>query len=349
MTSKALRDVTSAIPASCYENPAWRGLAYLARDVGLYAAGVALLLSTDRAGLLVVGWALTALATSALFVVGHDAAHGALFRSRRLCSVVARLAFLPSLHAVAAWQAGHNRVHHGHTGRRGIDFVWHPTTPAEWAAMPRRARIRHRIEWSVAGAGLYYLRAVWWARMMRFVPAARFRRTFRRDRALVVGVLAAASAALLATGFARTGTIAGGVWTWTKVFLVPWLAFNWIIGATVYVQHIHPAIAWHGGPRDSALREQLDGTATWRLPTWLNFFWHNVYVHAPHHLDPRIPFYHLPRAAVALESVVGTAVRPARLPLAGYVEVTRRCKLFDFDRGVWLGYADGGAIGVGPR
>ena len=337
-TPKALRDVTAAIPAACYDNPTWRGLAYVARDLALYATGVACLLATDHPALLVPAWALTALATSALFVLGHDAAHGALFRSRRLCDAVARLAFLPSLHALAAWRAGHNRVHHGHTGRRGIDFVWHPTTPAEWAAMSPAARLRHRIEWSAGGSGLYYLRAVWWDRMMRFVPAPRFRRAFRHDRALVVAFLAVASAALVAVGVARTGTIAGGLWTWTKVLVVPWLGFNWIIAATVYVQHIHPAIPWHGGPRDSALREQLDGTATWRLPPWLNFFWHNVYVHAPHHVDPRIPFYHLPRAAAALEPIVGTTVRPERLPFAGYLAVTRRCKLFDFERAEWVGY-----------
>jgi len=164
VTAKAVRDATAIVPGACYANPAWKGLGYLARDAALYATAVALLLSTDRPAPLAIGWALGGLATSALFVLAHDAAHGALFRSRRLCDAVARLALLPSLHALAAWQAGHNRVHHGHTGRRGVDFVWHPLTRDQWERLPGAGRLRHRVEWSAAGAGLYYLRAVWWAR-----------------------------------------------------------------------------------------------------------------------------------------------------------------------------------------
>ena len=67
-----------------------------------------------------------ALVVSGLFVVGHDAAHGALFKSKRMNSTVAHLAFLPSLHVYEGWILGHNRVHHPYTVRQGYDFVWHP-------------------------------------------------------------------------------------------------------------------------------------------------------------------------------------------------------------------------------
>lgn len=338
VTSRAVRAATAVIPAACYDNPTWKGLAYVARDAALYATALALLLAGDHPAVVVAGWTLGGLAISALFVVAHDAAHGALFRSARLSTALARLAFLPSLHALAAWQAGHNRVHHGHTGRRDVDFVWHPTTPEEYARLPRPARLRHRIEWSAAGAGLYYLRAVWWTRMMRLAPPARFRAAFGRDRALVITVALAAVVALGALGVARYGTWTGAAWTVVKVAVVPWLVFTWIIGTTVYVQHIHPDVAWHASERWSPLDAQVDGTATWRIPAWLNLFWHNVYVHAPHHLDPRIPFYHLPRAAAALEATLGDAVRPVRLRLRDYVDTTRRCKLYDFERGTWRGY-----------
>ena len=123
VTPRSLRGALAALPATSYDNPAWKGLAYLARDAALYAVAITLLLASDHLAVLVAAWTLGGLAISALFVLAHDAAHGALFRSRRVGNTVARLAFLPSLHALAAWQAGHNRVHHGHTGRRGVDFV----------------------------------------------------------------------------------------------------------------------------------------------------------------------------------------------------------------------------------
>ena len=344
VTPRAIRVATAVVPATCYENPTWKGLAYLARDLGLYAVALAALIASDEPIILAAAWILAGLAISALFVIGHDAAHGALFRSRRLGDAVARIAFLPSLHALAAWQAGHNRVHHGHTGRRGVDFVWHPTTAAEYRQLPAPARLRHRLEWSAAGAGLYYLRAVWWARMMRFVPASRFRAAFRRDRLLVVGAALAAVVALLVVGHARHGTWSAGAWMVTKVAVVPWLVFAWIIGATVYVHHIHPDVAWHTAGDWSPLQAQVDGTATWSVPGWLNVFWHNVYVHAPHHVDPRIPFYSLPRASAALEGSLGASVRPVPLRFRDYVATTRRCKLYDFERGCWTGYGDASSV-----
>src|SRR5262245_454337 len=184
VVSKALREATATIPADCYENTTWKGLAYLAGDLALYATACAVLLLGDHPVVLIAGWILGGLAISALFIVAHDAAHGALFRNRRLSDTIARLAFLPSAHALAPWREGHNRVHHGHTGRRGIDFVWHPLTAEEFAHLPTAVRLRHRVEWSFVGAGLYYLRAVWWARMMRFAPGSRLRDEFRRDRTL---------------------------------------------------------------------------------------------------------------------------------------------------------------------
>ena len=110
------------------------------------------------------------LGVAGLFVLGHDASHGALFDSPTVNKQVARWCMLPSLHNEAAWDLGHNRIHHGYTTRIGFDFVWHPATAEEYAAMSRLHRLRHRVEWSCIGAGAYYLRAVWWDKMMTLPP-----------------------------------------------------------------------------------------------------------------------------------------------------------------------------------
>ena len=44
---------------------------------------------------------------------------------------------LPSWHVYEGWILGHNRMHHGYTVRQGFDFVWHPYTVEQWAAMSR--------------------------------------------------------------------------------------------------------------------------------------------------------------------------------------------------------------------
>src|SRR5690606_38684867 len=84
---------------------------------------------------------------------------------------------------------------------------------------------------------------------------------------------------------------------------------------------------------------QVETTSNLEMPRWANFFWHNIFVHVPHHVDPRIPFYRLPAAAAALsrggEGIAGS--EPYRF--ASYRDVTRRCKLYDFEREVWTDYS----------
>lgn len=335
MSTPPLRSSVAALPPECYDNPTWKGLAYFARDLAIYAVALGGLLATNDPLLLPPLWLLGGLAIGSLFVLGHDAAHGALFRDARLCRLVGRIALLPSLHAYAVWVLGHNRVHHGHTGCRGIDFVWHPLTPAQYATLPPLAKLIHRCEWSPWGAGLYYLRVLWWERMMRFVPPARLRQDFRRDRLLVWSFVGATSGALLLAG----GSVGAGLWLWAKVLLVPWLMFNWLIGFTVYVHHIAPQITWHSRAAWRRARSQVDGTTSHRIPPVLNFFWHNIFLHVPHHVDPRIPFYRLPRAAEVLAHTLGEGATVTPLRMSGYLRATRRCKLYDFERGTWVDYA----------
>ena len=336
------------LPPSCYDNPVWKGLLYFTRDVAIYAALLAALVLTDHPLALLVLWPLTGFAISGLFVLGHDAAHGALFTSRRLCGIVGRLAMLPSLHGFDVWILGHNRIHHVHTGCEGRDFVWHPVTKAQYDALTALQRLVHRIEWSVGGAGLYYLRAVWWERMIRLTPPDRYRAGFDRDRVLVYAFAAAFSAALIAGGWAHYGRLAGGAWMWTKVFALPWLCWNHTIGVTVYVHHIGPHCVWRSRDAWQRVAAQTETTTNLIVPRWYNVFAHNIYWHVPHHVDPRIPFYNLPQAAAALGATLGTTPYAVRLRLRDYVRTTRTCKLYDFARETWCGY-DGVAVSTARR
>jgi omega-6 fatty acid desaturase (delta-12 desaturase) len=333
-----LRAAVAVLPASCYENPTWKGLLYFARDTAVYTAAVALLACIDNPLALALLWPLTGLCISTLFVLGHDAAHGALFRSARLNGIVATAGLLPSLHGYSVWVLGHNRIHHVHTGSEGVDFVWHPLSPAAYAALPWFEKMRHRIEWSAYGAGLYYVRAVWWQRMVRAAAPPRFESAFRRDRLLVAAYAAVFSLLCMWLGHARSGTLAGGVWMWLKVGVLPWVCWNYFIGATVYVHHIALDARWFRREQWSRFKGQVLATTNFVARPWYNFFAHNIYLHVPHHVDTRIPFYGLPAAAEALTRHFGDCIHTRPLRLRDYVETTRRCKLYDFERGVWCGY-----------
>ena len=134
--------------------------------------------------------------------MAHDSAHGALFSTKRLNSIIGHIAMLPSWHVYEAWILGHNRIHHAYTVRQGYDFVWQPYTAEEYAAMSPLGRLRHRFEWSWAGAGSYYVREVWLTKMMVFDPPSRWKKAISRDRAIVYAYLATFATILGVLGWA---------------------------------------------------------------------------------------------------------------------------------------------------
>jgi omega-6 fatty acid desaturase (delta-12 desaturase) len=335
---RSLGPVIEAFPEECYDNPTGRGLAYFARDAAIYGLTVAALLSTDQLWLVLPLWVLAGLGISALFIVAHDAAHGSLFKSDRLNYVIGQLGMLPSLHIFEMWCFGHNRIHHGHTTRGEMNYVWHPITLAQYRALSPLHKLVHRFKWSCLGGGFYYLWDIWWKKMVRFTPPERMAPQVRRDR-WVVGIFAALfTLALLGTGFAQYGTLGGALWTWFKVFAMPFLLWNYSIGITVYVHHIAQDIPWHTRREWNKFKGQMLGTTILHVPRWLNVFYHNIFLHVPHHVDMRIPFYRLPAAVEALRKHYGHVVRERVLHPLDYWQTTRTCKLFDFERGVWCDY-----------
>ena len=334
----SLIDVVRGIPDSCYERSTARGLFFVARDVAIYAALVYGLINVHAWWLVVPMWLLAGLTISGLFVLGHDASHNALFDSRRLNSIVAKVMMLPSAHVESAWDFGHNRVHHGHTVKQGMDFVWHPTTHEEWKSMSAYRRIQHRIEWSSFGAGFYYGRNVWWNKMMRFRAEGKLGTTIACERRVLTAILVLAAGALGYAGWHVFGDVGGIVWMVVKVAVVPWLLFTWMIGFVVYVQHINPGIRWYPRREWSKFKGQMEGTTNLRVSRALNFFVHNIFTHVPHHVDMRIPFYKLPEAMRAIERAFPRVSITKKFRMREYFSATKQCKVYDFATGTWSRY-----------
>ncbi len=339
----SLLPVIRVIPPEAYENPTWKGLAYFGRDVAMYAAIVAGLILVDNVLVTALLWVAAAVVVSGLFIVGHDAAHESLFSTKRLNSLIGHLAMLPSWHVYEGWVLGHNRLHHGYTVRQGFDFVWHPYTVEQWGQMSAFEKLRHRFEWSWAGAGAYYLREVWWHKMMVGAPPGRWVKAIRRDRFIILGWIVATSLVLGAVGAVRYGTVIGALWMILKVSVVPFLCFNFVIGSFVHVHHIQPSIRWWKKREWTKFRGQMEGTTVLRAPKGLNFFIHWIMVHVPHHVDMRIPMYHLELATDAIKEAFPGVIHEDKLRFRDFVANTRVCKLYDFDEGHWLTYAEADA------
>ena len=334
----SLLPVIRVIPKSAYENPTWKGLAFFARDLLFYGLVLWALTSTDNPLLLIPLWIVSALVVSGLFIIGHDAAHEALFKSRRLNSIVGHVAMLPSWHVYEAWVLGHNRVHHGHTVREGMDFVWHPVTPEQYAAMSGPKRLRHRIEWSWYGAGVYYLREIWLNKMITFNPPAKWAKAIRRDIIFMFAGVGLGMALFGWLGWATYGTVAGVAWMITKTVVIPFLGFNFVIGSVVHVHHVQPDIRWWPRREWTKFRGQMDGTTILRAPWVLDLFFHKIFVHIPHHVDMRLPFYGLEPAADAIKEAFPDVVHDEKLRFRDFVANSRQCKLYDFEAGRWMTY-----------
>ena len=335
---KNLSPVLKIIPAHCYENPNWIGLAYTARDFVVYFAILFALLVTDVWWQVLLLWVLAGFSVSGLFIIGHDAGHGALFKSDRLNGFIGRLTMLPSLHVYEGWKLGHNRIHHGHTVRQGMDFVWHPRTLEDWQKMTPLQRLFTRIDWSWIGSGFYYGREIWWNVMMQREQPKKWADKIHADQRLVKAFMLVASIALFALGYWSYGSLAGGAWVWFKLLVMPAAAFMHIIGWTVYMHHIAPDIRWYPRHAWNKFRGQMEGTTIFKLPPGLDFFFHHIFTHVPHHVDMRIPFYHLEEAALAIRANFHDVVSEKPLRLRDFFRYTRVCKLYDFEAGRWLPY-----------
>jgi omega-6 fatty acid desaturase (delta-12 desaturase) len=336
---QSLNDVRAVIPASCYEPSNTRAWTALAQAVALYVVPLTLLAMTTQWWALLVLWPAAGLGIAGLFVLGHDASHGALFRSKRLNRSVAVACMTPSAHVEAAWNLGHNRIHHGYTTRQGFDFVWHPTTAVDYASMNSIERVRHRFEWSFLGSGAYYLRVVWWEKMWRFAAAGKHRTAIQRDKLRLAAALAVLLAVPVVAG-ALHGGFVGAMWLPVKLVVVPFLIFVQIIGWTVYVHHVAPDIRWWTRRQWSQFAGQMESTTITHLPRLVNVLWfHNIFVHVPHHVDARIPFHQLPEAATAISKEYPDTVKVSRFRVGDYLRATRACKLYDFDAGRWLPYS----------
>ena len=179
------------------------------------------------------------IAIARLFVIGHDACHGSYTKYDWLNKIVGRIAFLPSLTPFSLWDVGHNVAHHGFTNLKGRDQVWVPMSAEEWQAASKFRRGLERIYRSGFGQGLYYTIEMWWKKLI--LPSKKHvgvrRAIFLWDNLLVLSVGAVWITALVLWAVYGNHSV---TWTLLCGFVLPFLAFNCIMGWVIYVQHTHP-------------------------------------------------------------------------------------------------------------
>jgi omega-6 fatty acid desaturase (delta-12 desaturase) len=301
----------------------------MARDLTLYAIPLSGAVLLPNPIVRVLCGVVAGVGVATMFVWAHDAAHGALFAAGRRSDVLGVAMMLPSLQPYRLWQHGHNRVHHGFTSLMAIDWIWRPWTPTEYRSASPVAQAGYRFERSLIGCGWHYLRRVWWDGMIRYQPTTRAaRREARASRALT------GTAALLGSA---TAWWIGGPWSVVAAVVVPWLVFTWIIAAVTYLHHTHPTRRFYATRGDwDPVAGHVRGSTVVHVPRPLAWLLHDIFVHTPHHLDARIPYYRLRLAWGELRPLVaGLDVLEYRATVREVGAVFAACKLFEPATAAW--------------
>ncbi len=133
------REIKSLLPASLFE-PARSRVLWLP----VHYTAIALVIYSMASGWLPgYLWPLASIVIGCCMAgvtfVGHESLHGGIVRGRVAIRIVGWLGFLPFCVSPQLWMAWHNRVHHNHCGKAGVDPDMYPTLP-EYQTQ-RRARV----------------------------------------------------------------------------------------------------------------------------------------------------------------------------------------------------------------
>lgn len=287
-----------------YQKPAvWRSAWQVANTVVPYAVLWGLMYFS-----VAVSWWLTVpLAILAggfvvrLFIIFHDCGHRSFFESRRANEIVGFIAGVLVHTPYHHWRWEH-ALHHGHAGdldRRGLGDVW-TLTVQEYLECSRWKRFAYRL-----ARNPFVLFVI--APLFLFVVKYRFTVALapRRERHSVYW-----------TNLAMLGLAGGLIWIFgLKNYLLVELMVTMVAGTAgvwlFYVQHQFEGVYWERGEAWDYVAAALQGSSFYKLPRVLQWFTGNIGFHHIHHLDPKIPNYHLERCYKA--EPLFQAVKPITL------------------------------------
>lgn len=218
-----------------------------------------------------------------IFIISHDCGHGSFSSSRTANSIVGFISGVLTFTPYRHWTAEHAQHHRtsGDLDRRGTGDIWTMTVD-EYVEAPRMRRLLYRL--SRNPFILFVL-----APLPIFLVYQRFaaRGSAWRDRLSVwwtnLAIVGVAAAMIWAVGLVPY-LVLQGTMTFLSCSLGLWL---------FYVQHQYEDTYWKRGEDWSYTAAALDGSSYLRLPRVLQWFTGNIGFHHVHHLNPRIPNYHL--------------------------------------------------------
>lgn len=218
-----------------------------------------------------------------IFILFHDAGHGSFFNSRRANRVLGYIAGILTFTPYEQWTSSHAR-HHATVGdldRRGMGDVWTMTVEeyreASWWQRLYYRVYRHPILMFGFGPGIVFLIG------NRFTHKSSDARGQNSVRVTNLALLLIIILAYFTIGL--------------KTYLLIQIPVMLIAGAIgvwlFYVQHQYEGVYWARHDEWEPLRAALEGSSYYKLPKMLQWITGSIGLHHIHHIQPRIPNYHL--------------------------------------------------------
>jgi omega-6 fatty acid desaturase (delta-12 desaturase) len=218
-----------------------------------------------------------------IFILFHDSGHGSFFNSARANRILGYISGILTFTPFEQWTSSHAR-HHASVGdldRRGMGDVWTMTVEefqaASWWQRFSYRVYRHPVLMFGFGPGIVFLIG---NRFVHKGTDARGRKSVRITNAVLLLILAVAHFTI-------------GL----KAYLFIQVPIMLIAGATgvwlFYVQHQYEGVYWARHEEWEPLRAALEGSSYYKLPRVFQWITGSIGLHHIHHVQPRIPNYHL--------------------------------------------------------
>lgn len=302
-------DVRDLIPKECHEIIPWRSWEALFRAILLIALSLVILSRIELTMGLSLLWQIPALAAAwlfsgwcytGLFVIGHDCAHLAFSRRKWVNEVVGHLALSLEYTGYHNWRIWHN-YHHAKTQMRGVDPDWAELmmTRAEYDRAPLGDKAHVRLGFGtplgiIVGFWKGMTRRMFMKSLAPHIPLSREapRQLFFSSLFMVASYIA------MVTLVYRWG----GVWAIVKYHTVPTFIAAAHGAMLTYLHHVAADSMIFDKEEWTPMRGQVISTYNVRFPWPLEALWFDINIHLPHHLAPKIPWYHLKKAAEAIRA-----------------------------------------------
>jgi omega-6 fatty acid desaturase (delta-12 desaturase) len=233
-----------------------------------------------------------------IFGVGHDCGHFSFSRSSRANLIVGHFCTSIFITPFHGWRVSHNH-HHAHTQirKQDPDLVEGMVTHEEFLAQPKPERNYTRLGLATP---LGLLLGFWQSStrktfVSRMIPQVKLNTQTRRQL-LISNTVMVATMTLLLGGLHAYG----GLWAVMRLYVFPVLIASVIGSLLILMHHTHEDSLVFDDADWTPFRGQVVSTFEVRYPKWMEWFWLGIFIHLPHHLAVRVPWYHLEEASRAL-------------------------------------------------